>query len=100
MSIYLQAQIQSQPGKAGVLANLVLEQIAPFMEIQRWKLVGCYRSKTGPINMLDIWWELPGIEDFQKAQTAFTSSSSFPEFRVLLDEFIQRQTLTFFDKIG
>lgn len=98
MLIHLQVLTHAAPGKLPPLLELLTRELIPLLQSQGWQLVGCFTSRTGPINTIIALWELEDMEHFRRAYRGCAVHPAFPDLRARLDACVQKETLTFLER--
>lgn len=98
MSVHLHAEIHVVPGKLQLMLALLKDELIPIMEGQGWKLVGCFTGVSGPRNTILDLWELEDLEHFRRAYQGFVTHPDFPSIRDRIDQYVEKETLTFYDR--
>ncbi|GAA4810041.1 hypothetical protein GCM10023232_01330 [Sphingosinicella ginsenosidimutans] len=99
--IFLKAEIAINPGHLEAMLELLETRIFPIMETKgRWRLVGCFVQRTGRLNTIVDLWEMDDYADFAATYAAFREQPDYPEIRVLLDTYVETETLTFMEARG
>jgi hypothetical protein len=99
MSVYLHTEIQVRPGHLPDMLHLLEHEIKPTMEAEGWKMLGCFQGISGPRNFILNLWELEDLEHFRRAY-ASSLGKLLPSdtLRTKLSQWVERETLTFFEK--
>ncbi|WP_439534413.1 NIPSNAP family protein [Polymorphobacter sp.] len=94
---YMKAEITIQPGHLPAMLELLQTRIFPIMESGTWRLVGCFVQRTGRLNTIVDLWEMDSLADFDTTYAIFRGHPDYPEIRVLLDTYVETETLVFMD---
>lgn len=96
--IFLKAEITVQPGHLAAMLELLRERIFPIMEGKgSWRLAGCFVQRTGRLNTIVDLWEMDDLGDFTRTYQVFREQPDYPEIRVLLDRYVETETLVFME---
>lgn len=96
--IYTKAEITIHPGHVPAMIELLTKRIFPvFQELGGWKMCGCFVQRTGRLNTIVDIWELEDYAHFERAYACFRGHPEFPEFRKLLDTYVETETLVFME---
>lgn len=96
--IYMKAEIEIRPGYVPAMLELLTDRIFPIMGGPGgWHMLGCFTQRTGRLNTIVDIWGLDDMGHFDRAYDIFRSHADYPEIRVLLDTYVEQETLTFMD---
>ncbi|SFS10488.1 NIPSNAP family protein [Sphingomonas jatrophae] len=98
--LYMKSEITVVPGHLPALLDLLNDRVFPIMESGSWRLIGCFVQRTGRLNTITDIWEMDGYAEFPLTYDKFRAHPDYPEIRVLLDTYIETETLVFMDARG
>jgi hypothetical protein len=94
---FLKAEITANPGMLQPLLELLDSRIFPIMEGAGWRMIGCFVQRTGRLNTIVDLWEMDDYSAFTTTYAAFRAHPDYAEIRVLLDRYIETETLVFME---
>ena len=99
--LFLKAEITINAGHLPAMLDLLNQRIFPIMEGSgSWRMAGCFVQRTGRLNTIVDLWEMDDYSDFAATYAAFRAHPDYPEIRVLLDTFVETETLVFMEAQG
>lgn len=99
--LYLKAEITVNPGDLQPMLALLNDRIFPIMEGQgSWRMMGCFVQRTGRLNTIVDLWQMDDYADFSATYDVFRGHADYPEIRVLLDRYVETETLVFMEARG
>jgi hypothetical protein len=99
MSIHLLATMHVYPGKSATLLDVIQNRLVPIMQDKAgWKLIGCYQQQVGRLNTIIDLWELRDHNHLAEAFALYREDPDYPAIRVLLDQCVEQEVLSFIDK--
>ncbi|NLR73204.1 hypothetical protein HGI47_20240 [Novosphingobium sp. ERN07] len=99
--LYLKAEITVTPGHLQAMLDLLNTRIFPIMENSgTWRMVGCFVQRSGRLNTIIDLWEMDDYPDFATTYDRFREHPDYAEIRVLLDRYVETETLVFMDARG
>lgn len=81
------------------MLDIIRDHLVPILQDGAgWKLIGCFEQRIGRINTLIDLWQLKDYNHFTQAFAAYRADPNYPAIRILLDECVEQETLTFMEK--
>jgi len=96
--VYMKAEIGVRPGMVPAMLDLLTSRIFPILEGKGgWQMCGCFLQRTGRLNTIVDLWKLEDYGHFERAYAIFREDPDYPEIRLLLDQYVESETLVFMD---
>jgi accessory colonization factor AcfC len=97
--ILMQSVIHVRPGKMAAMFDIIRDRLVPILQDGAgWRLVGCYEQRVGRLNTIVDLWELDDYAHFSNAFAAYRADPDYPALRVMIDDCVEQETLTFLEK--
>lgn len=92
-AIFLHVELKIAPGHMARFLE-AMQTVAPLIGEAGWGLIGAWRVRVGPANMLRVLWKLASADVFFADRPSLVRHPRFAEFRSTIDAAVLEEHVT------
>jgi hypothetical protein len=92
-AIFLHVELKIAPGRMARFLE-TMQTVAPLIGESGWLLLGAWRVRVGPANMLRVLWRLASADLFFADRPSLVNHPRFAEFRSIIDDAVLEEQVT------
>jgi hypothetical protein len=91
--VYLHVELKIFPSKLARFLG-TMQEVAPLIAQSGWGFIGAWQVNVGRAYVLRVIWRLESADAFFAGRPALTSHPRLKEFRAVLEDAIEEETVT------